>query len=95
MGSHKQVDTSLFRRAVWHYIHSLFGIRYDDYDYNQIKLLLASPLRNYIKILCSSPERITKKDYDSIMKEFTHSEKVIYLNPLIYLQLFQIKLLFF
>ena len=76
MGSHKQVDTSLFRRAVWNYIHSLFGVKYDDYDYNQIKLLLGSPLRNYIKILCSYPERITKKDYDSIMKEFTHSEKV-------------------
>jgi sestrin len=77
MGSHKHVDTSLFRRAVWHYIHSLYGIRYDDYDYNQIKLLLASPLRNYIKILCRRPDKISKKDYDSIMKEFTHSEKVI------------------
>jgi hypothetical protein len=76
MGSYKQVDTSLFRRAVWLYIHSLFGIRYDDSDYNQIKQLLASTLRNYIKTLCSCPERITKKDYDSIMKEFTHSEKV-------------------
>ena len=76
MGSHKDVDTSLFRRAVWHYIHSLFGVRYDDYDYKQIRKLLASPLRSYIKILCSFPERITKKDYDSIMKEFTHSEKV-------------------
>ena len=76
MGSHKDVDTSLFRRAVWHYIHSLFGVRYDDYDYKQIKKLLATPLRRYIKILCSCPERITKKDYESIMKEFTHSEKV-------------------
>ena len=76
MGSHKQVDTSLFRRAVWMYIHSLFGIRYDDYDYNQTKQLIDTPLKNYIKTICSSPERITKKDYDSIMKEFTHSEKV-------------------
>ena len=76
MGCHKGVDTSLFRRTVWYYIHSLFGIRYDDYDYNQIKLLLASPIRKYIKILCSYPDRVTQKDYDSIMKEFTHSEKV-------------------
>ena len=76
LGTHKHVDTSLFRRAVWLYIHSLFGVRYDDYDYNQIKQLLSTPLRKYIKILCSCPERVTKKDYDSIMKEFTHSEKV-------------------
>jgi len=76
MGSHKQVDTSPFRRAVWLYTHSLFGIRYDDYDYFQTKQLIGSPLRKYIKILCSCPESITKNDYDCIMKEFTHSEKV-------------------
>jgi len=75
MGSHKQVDTSPFRRAVWLYTHSLFGIRYDDYDYCQTKQLIGSQLRKYIKILCSCPETITKSDYDSIMKEFTHSEK--------------------
>jgi hypothetical protein len=73
----KQVDTSLFRRAVWHYIHELFGVKYDDYDYSQIKCLLKSPLRKYIKYTCVCPERVTKKHYDSIMKEFTHSEKVI------------------
>ncbi|RNA12787.1 Sestrin [Brachionus plicatilis] len=76
MGTKKDVDTSLFRRAVWHYVHSLYGVQYDDYDYNQIGILLKSPLRRYIKIVCSCPERITKSHYDSIMKEFTHSEKV-------------------
>lgn len=40
MGSHKDVDTSLFRRAIWLYIQSLFGVRYDDYDYNQIKQVI-------------------------------------------------------
>jgi len=94
MGSHKDVDTSLFRRAVWHYIHSLFGIHYDDYDYNQIKVLLASPLRTYIKILCSCPERITKKHYDSIMKEFTHSEKV-HINIVIMQARIQASMLYF
>jgi hypothetical protein len=98
LGQHKQVDTSVFRRAVWIYIHSLFGIRYDDYDYNQIKQLLGTPLRKYIKIVCSCPERVTKKDYDNILKEITHSEKVtVYffwglqfycLNKLSYLYLF-------
>jgi sestrin len=76
MGPHKQVDTTLFRRALWLYVHSLFGVCQDDYDYNQIKQLIGSPLRKYIKILCTSPEKITKKDYDNMMKEFTHSEKV-------------------
>jgi sestrin 1/3 len=77
MGPHKQIDTSSFRRAVWIYIHSIFGVKYDDYDYKHLKKLLLQPLRNYIKIVCTCPEKITKKDYDSMMEEFTHSEKVI------------------
>lgn len=76
MGTITGVDTSLFRKAVWYYTHSLFGVKYDDYDYNQIRILLKSPLRKFIKIICSSPQKITKSHYDSIMKEFTHSEKV-------------------
>lgn len=94
MGSHKDVDTSLFRRAVWHYIHSRFGVHYDDYDYKQIRKLLSSPLRKYIKILCSCPERITKKNYDSIMKEFTHSEK-IHVNIVIMEARIQASMLYF
>lgn len=76
MGSKKDVDTSLFRKAVWYYVHSLFGVQYDDYDYGQIRILLKKPLRRYIKLVCSCPERITKSHYDSIMKDFAHSEKV-------------------
>ncbi len=73
---YKGVDASLFRRAVWIYIHSIYGITYDDYDYNHIKLLLKLPLRTFINTICTCPERITKKDYDTFMKEFSHSEKV-------------------
>lgn len=94
LGQHKQVDTSVFRRAVWIYIHSLFGIRYDDYDYNQIKQLLGTPLRRYIKIVCSCPERVTKKDYDNILKEITHSEKV-HINIVIMEARVQASLLYF
>lgn len=94
MGCHNNVDTSLFRRAIWLYIQSLFGVRYDDYDYKQIKQLMGSPLRNYIKILCSCPERVTKKDYEKIMKEFTHSEKV-HLNIVIMEARIQASLLYF
>ncbi len=71
--NHKDVDTSLFRRAIWLYTQSLFGVRYDDYDYKQIKQLMGYPLRNYIKIICTNPKRVTKKDYENIMKDFTNS----------------------
>lgn len=27
MATHKDVDTSMLRRAIWNYIHCMFGIR--------------------------------------------------------------------
>lgn len=94
MGTFTDVDTSLFRRAIWHYIHMLFGVRYDDYDYKQIKLLLKSPLRKYIRIVCTCPDRVTRRHYDSIMREFRHSEKV-HLNLVIMEARVQCALLYF
>jgi len=76
MGQKANVDTSAFRRAIWNYIHCLFGIRHDDYDYSEVNQLLERPLKNYIKIVTCFPERVCKKDYDSYMREFEHSEKV-------------------
>lgn len=69
-------DRNLFRRTIWIYIHFLFGIRYDDFDYNLLKTFSRLQLSNYIKLICFYPEKIVKKDYDNIMKEFTHSERV-------------------
>jgi len=94
MGNVKGVDTSLFRKAVWFYTHSLYGVRHDDYDYNQIRALLKSPLRKYIKMVCTQPERITKSHYDSIMKEFAHSEKV-HMNLVIMEARIQASMLYF
>ena len=76
MGDNTDVDTSSFREAVHYYIHSLFGIRHDDYDYNTINQLLERSLKAYVKSATCYPERVTKKDYDSFMREFKHSEKV-------------------
>lgn len=70
------VDTSKFRRAIWNYIQCIYGIRHDDYDYGEVNQLLERPLKMFIKTACCFPERITKSDYDSILKELQHSEKV-------------------
>ncbi len=76
MGSVKDVDTSRFRRAIWNYIQCMFGIRHDDYDYGEVNQLLERSLKTYIKTVVCFPERVTRKDYDNILKEFRHSEKV-------------------
>ncbi|KAG8238934.1 hypothetical protein J437_LFUL000772 [Ladona fulva] len=76
MGGMKDVDTSRFRRAIWNYIQCMFGIRHDDYDYGEVNQLLERSLKAFIKSACCFPERVTKKDYDSVLREFKHSEKV-------------------
>ncbi|XP_060660850.1 sestrin homolog isoform X1 [Drosophila nasuta] len=76
MGGIKNVDTSKFRRAIWNYIQCIFGIRHDDYDYGEVNQLLVRPLKMFIKTVCCFPERITTKDYDSVLVELQDSEKV-------------------
>ncbi|KAK7486619.1 hypothetical protein BaRGS_00022144, partial [Batillaria attramentaria] len=76
MGDIVDVDTKGFRQAIWYYIHCMYGIRHDDYDYAQVNRLLDRNLKTYIKTVSCYPERITKKDYDGVMRQFKHSEKV-------------------
>ncbi|KAH3735446.1 sestrin-1-like isoform X2 [Dreissena polymorpha] len=76
MGDKMNVDTTMFRRAVWNYIHCMYGIRHDDYNYAEVNQMLEINLKAYIKTVTCYPERLTKKDYDNVMKEFKHSEKV-------------------
>ena len=49
---------------------------HDDYDYGEVNQLLERPLKSYIKTVCCYPERVTRADYDNVMREFQHSEKV-------------------
>uniref|UniRef100_UPI00398EDF0B sestrin-1 isoform X2 n=1 Tax=Pristiophorus japonicus TaxID=55135 RepID=UPI00398EDF0B len=76
MAMHKDVDTSMLRRAIWNYIHCMFGIRYDDYDYGEINHLLDRNFKVYIKTVVCSPAKTTKRIYDSFWRQFKHSEKI-------------------
>ncbi|XP_033874492.1 sestrin-1-like isoform X3 [Acipenser ruthenus] len=76
MAMHRDVDTSMLRRAIWNYIHCMFGIKYDDYDYGEINQLLDRSFKAYIKTVVCSPEKTTKRMYDSFWRQFKHSEKV-------------------
>ncbi|XP_071492038.1 sestrin-1-like isoform X1 [Diadema antillarum] len=76
MGHKTEVKTLVLRRAIWNYIHSLYGIRHDDYDYGEINALLDRQLKTYIKTIACFPDRTTKHDYDNFWRDFRHSEKV-------------------
>ncbi|XP_048413942.1 sestrin-1-like isoform X2 [Stegostoma tigrinum] len=76
MAMHCDVDTSMLRRAIWNYIHCVFGIRYDDYDYGEVNQLLERNLKIYIKTVACYPEKTTKRMYLGFWRHFRHSEKV-------------------
>lgn len=76
MGQKTNVDTSMFRRAIWNYIQCIFGIRHDDYDYREVNELLTRDLKTYIKTVCCYPSRVRKEDCDRVMPEFWRSEKI-------------------
>lgn len=50
--------------------------RYDDYDYGEINQLLDRSFKIYIKTMVCSPEKTTKRMYESFWRQFQHSEKV-------------------
>ncbi|XP_051892411.1 LOW QUALITY PROTEIN: sestrin-1-like [Pristis pectinata] len=76
MAMHCNVDTSMLRRAIWNYIHCVFGRRYDDYDYGEVNQLLELSLKIYIKTVACYPEKTTKRMYAGFWRHFKHSEKV-------------------
>ncbi|XP_057240722.1 sestrin-2 isoform X2 [Malurus melanocephalus] len=73
---HCGVDTSMLRRAIWNYVHCVFGIRYDDYNYGEVNQLLERNLKIYIKTVACYPEKTSKQIYTQFWRHFKHSEKV-------------------
>ncbi|XP_070702894.1 sestrin-2 isoform X1 [Pempheris klunzingeri] len=76
MAMHEGVDTHTLRKALWNYIHCLYGIRYDDYDYGSVNVLLERSLKVFVKTMACHPEQTTARIYHAFWKHFRHSEKV-------------------
>eukprot|EP00088_Acartia_fossae_P005036 TRINITY_DN12201_c0_g3_i1.p1 TRINITY_DN12201_c0_g3~~TRINITY_DN12201_c0_g3_i1.p1 ORF type:complete len:508 (+),score=92.85 TRINITY_DN12201_c0_g3_i1:90-1613(+) len=76
MGRLTAIDTSMFRRATWNYIQCLYGVRWDDYDYSEVNVLLHRSLKKYIKTAACYPDRCSTEEYKAIMQDFLPSEKV-------------------
>jgi len=77
MGRNKDIDTTAFRHAIWHYVHCIYGVRHDDYNYGVINDLLEKNVRSFVKLISCFPEKTTRKDYRHFMMEFMQSEKVV------------------
>ncbi|GIY58418.1 sestrin homolog [Caerostris extrusa] len=93
MGHKENVDTTIFRQAVWNYIHRIYGIIHDDYNYSEMENLLDYGFRSYVETVCFCPEKITKDAHDEIMRAFRHSEKV-HVNLMVFEARLQAELLY-
>nr|XP_002129228.1 sestrin-3 isoform X2 [Ciona intestinalis] len=76
LATRDNVDTTSLRRAIWMYVHCMYGIMYDDYNYSEVNQLLERPLKVFIKTVSCFPEKTTQAVYDGFWKQFRHSEKV-------------------
>lgn len=72
----QNVDTSKFRLATWNYIHLVYGIFHDDYQYLEVNKLLEKSYKMYIKKVACFPERVTFADYWDFYTDMLPSEKV-------------------
>ncbi|XP_069468501.1 sestrin-3-like isoform X5 [Ambystoma mexicanum] len=93
MAKRQGCESSVFKRGIWNYIHCMFGIRYDDYDYAEVNHLLERNLKVYIKTVACYPEKTNTEMFQQFWKQFKHSEKV-HVNLLILEARTQVELLY-
>ncbi|XP_050427775.1 sestrin homolog isoform X2 [Adelges cooleyi] len=93
MGGRHDIDTTRFRRAIWNYIYCIYGMRNDDYDYEEVTQLLTNPLRVFVKTAACYPERLNIIPSENALKHFELSEK-IHINLMIMEARMQSELLF-
>ncbi|CAI8021574.1 Sestrin-1 [Geodia barretti] len=58
VGKEKNIDTTNFREAIWFYIHSIKGIRHDDYQYRKVNQVLDISFKTFIRMVACFPEKV-------------------------------------
>jgi len=60
----QDVDTGPFRKSIWRYIHRIYGILHDDFDYRYLNICLNKKFKTLIKKLNCYPQVLRKQDID-------------------------------
>jgi sestrin len=76
VGKEKNVDTTNFREAIWYYIHSIKGIRHDDYQYRKVNQVLSISFKTFIRMVACYPEKVSSVAFQGSMDGLEPSEKV-------------------
>mmetsp|Transcript_935 Transcript_935/g.2206 ORF Transcript_935/g.2206 Transcript_935/m.2206 type:complete len:440 (-) Transcript_935:41-1360(-) len=88
----KNIETEPLRRAIWKYTQRVYGLEYDDYNYQEVNLLLTLPTKRYLKKLICEPSTVTAEDFKSV-GDFTNIE-MVQTNVLVQEALVQTRLLY-
>jgi len=56
------VDTAPFRQSVWYYVHRIFGVLHDDYDYSQVNTFMNRNMKAWVKNMVCKPYDVTLAD---------------------------------
>jgi sestrin len=70
------LDTGPYRRAAWQYVQRIKGVLHDDYDYQEINLLLNKYNKEFVKKVVCYPEFITAHDYQQLGYVLAPNEKM-------------------
>ncbi|XP_057206083.1 sestrin-3 [Triplophysa rosa] len=81
------------KRAIWNYIHCIYGIRYDDYDYGEVNRLMERGMKLYIKAVACYPDSSKTPLCPLSWAPVTASEKV-HVNVLVMEARLQAELLY-
>ena len=70
----EDIDTEAFRQAAWYYVHRVFGILHDDYEYKWMNEPAMRPVKEFIKRVVSTPEAVTKDHFLNCTPMLRHDE---------------------
>eukprot|EP00742_Colponemidia_sp_Colp-10_P007485 GILJ01008064.1.p1 GENE.GILJ01008064.1~~GILJ01008064.1.p1 ORF type:complete len:558 (-),score=46.77 GILJ01008064.1:368-2041(-) len=74
-GENRGIDTLPFRRAVWYYVHRLYGMSHDDYDYREVNVFLPREVKAFTKKIACTPEFISQTDFHNLILKLRPEEK--------------------
>ena len=69
-------NTVQFRRAVWYYVHRVYGISNDDYDYSEVNKFVNRKIKSFVKSTVCDPMRIGTGDWQFFSTELQLQEKI-------------------
>ena len=70
VGKQKDVNTKPFREATWNYIHSIKGIRHDDYSYRKVGARRGNnaSLACYFLIVFAQVNQVLDREYKTYIR---------------------------